>query len=98
MGHGGLPGYFWWRLMFSCVRIYPATHICVCGPASVCVCVGGQSLTGAVLNTDNRVDVLQLRWCRQKVLSSPWQNRVPDLPRCVCLVPEKETALVISAL
>lgn len=86
--------------VFMCAHISSYTHTCMCLCKCLCVrvCVGGQSLTGAVLNTDNRVDVLQLRWCRQKVLSSPWQNRVLDLPRCDCLVPEKKTALVISAL
>lgn len=45
---------------------------------SVCVCVGGQALTGVVLNTDNCADVLQLRRRREKLL----------LPTYICLVPE----------
>lgn len=65
-----------------------ATRLSECANVGVCMCVGGQALTGVVLNTDNRVDVLRLRWCRQKLLSSLWQNCLPDLPQCIRLVPE----------
>lgn len=35
VGHGGLPGYFWWHLMLRCVRISPDMH----ADTYVCKCV-----------------------------------------------------------
>lgn len=50
----------------TCIFTHTSSSVCVC------MCVGGQALTGAALNTDNLADVLQLRWCQQKLPSSLW--------------------------
>lgn len=96
VGHGGLPGYFQWHLMVWCVLMSQATHTSL--SVFVCMCVGGQAVTGAVLNTDNRVDVLRLRWCRQKLLSSPWLLEVARFATVHLSCTRDKTALVLTSL
>lgn len=97
VGHGGAPGYFWWHLKFWCVRTSSDIHTYACKCVSVCAWEDRhwQQLCWTLI-----IALMCCCWrgVNKNAFHPCGNERFPDLPQCICLVPRDKTALVVTAL